>query len=86
VDAKIRGKSLRFFCTHLETATAPTDFTQILQGQELIEIMGKSKLPVILAGDFNSDASGLPYGPDLTPTAGMIVAAGYSDTWQVLQY
>lgn len=84
VDAKIRGKSLRFFGTHLETAIAPDDYTQILQGQELIAIMGQSKIPVILAGDFNSDASGLGYGPDLTPTAAMIQAAGYSDTWQVL--
>jgi endonuclease/exonuclease/phosphatase family metal-dependent hydrolase len=81
VDAKIRGKSLRFFCTHLETAVSETDTTQILQGQELIQIMGQSKLPVILAGDFNSDASGLLIGPDLTPTAGMIIDAGYSDTW-----
>jgi len=44
--------------------------------------MEQSKLPVILAGDFNSDASGLGIGPDQTPTAAMIVEAGYADTWQ----
>jgi endonuclease/exonuclease/phosphatase family metal-dependent hydrolase len=76
VDAKIRGKSLRFFGTHLESPIGPGDTTQILQGQELIAIMDRSKLPVILAGDFNSDASGLGIGPDQTPTASMIVGAG----------
>jgi endonuclease/exonuclease/phosphatase family metal-dependent hydrolase len=82
VDAKVRGKSLRFFGTHLETPVSVDDPTQVLQGQELIAIMGQSKLPVILAGDLNSDASGLGIGPDQTPTAAMIVEAGYDDTWQ----
>ncbi len=84
VDAKIRGKSLRFFGTHLESPISESDNTQVLQGMELIEIMGQSKLPVVLAGDFNSDASGLKIGPDQTPTAAMIVNAGYADAWQTL--
>ena len=84
VDAKIRGKSLRFFSTHLESPVSQDDPTQVLQGQELIAIMQQSKLPVILAGDFNSDASGLGIGPDQTPTAAMIVEAGYADAWQTL--
>ncbi|MDA8413165.1 MAG: endonuclease/exonuclease/phosphatase family protein [Desulfobacteraceae bacterium] len=84
VDAKIRGKSLRFFATHLESPVSQNDPTQVLQGQELITIMQQSKLPVILAGDFNSDASGLGLGPDQTPTAAMIVEAGYVDAWQML--
>ncbi len=84
VDAKIRGKSLRFFGTHLESPVSQIDPTQVMQGLELIAIMGQSKLPVILAGDFNSDASGLGIGPDQTPTAAMIVNAGYADAWQTL--
>jgi endonuclease/exonuclease/phosphatase family metal-dependent hydrolase len=84
VDAKIRGKSLRFFGTHLESPLSQDDTTQVQQGVELITIMGQSKLPVILAGDLNSDASGLGVGPDQTPTAAMIVGAGYADTWQTL--
>ncbi len=84
VDAKIRGKGLRFFCTHLESPVSQADDTQVRQGQELIGIMAQSKLPVILAGDFNSDASGLKIGPDQTPTAAMIVEAGYTDAWQTL--
>ena len=85
VDAKIRGKSVRFFATHLEAASGPLDDTQIRQGQELIGLRGQSTLPVILAGDFNSDASGLGIGPDQTPTASMIVGAGYADVWQSLR-
>lgn len=84
VDAKIRGKSLCFFGTHLESPVSQIDDTQVAQGLELIAIMGQSKLPVILAGDFNSDASGRDIGPDQTPTAAMIVDAGYADAWQTL--
>ncbi len=84
VDAKIRGKSLRFFGTHLEAPLNQSDSTQVLQGWELIDIMGQSKIPVILAGDLNSDASGLGIGPDQTPTAAMIVEAGYADAWHTL--
>jgi endonuclease/exonuclease/phosphatase family metal-dependent hydrolase len=84
VDAKIRGKNVRFFATHLESPVSPEDTTQVLQGQELIEIMDQSELPVIAAGDFNSDASGLGIGPDQTETAAMIVDAGYEDAWQTL--
>jgi endonuclease/exonuclease/phosphatase family metal-dependent hydrolase len=46
--------------------------------------LNASPYPVILAGDFNSDASPLGKGPDLTPTAGNISAAGYTDVWQKL--
>ncbi len=84
VDAKIRGKKLRFFATHLESPISQNDPTQVLQGMELIEIMQQATIPVILAGDLNSDASGLGIGPDQTPTAAMIVEAGYADTWQTL--
>lgn len=84
VDAKIRGKSVRVFGTHLETLTSETDQTQMLQGLELIGIMDQSPYPVVLAGDFNSDASGLGYVPqDQTPTASWIVNAGYADCWTV---
>jgi endonuclease/exonuclease/phosphatase family metal-dependent hydrolase len=47
--------------------------------------MEQSTLPVILAGDLNSDASGLGFGPDQTPTVSMIVGAGYADVWQALR-
>ena len=84
VDARIRGNRLRFFDTHLETAISPLDDTQVRQGEELIGVLDQSPFPVILAGDFNSDASGLGLGPDQTPTAGMIASAGYDDAWTAL--
>jgi endonuclease/exonuclease/phosphatase family metal-dependent hydrolase len=81
VDAKIRGKNVRFFATHLATELFPGDPVQWAQGTELLEIVGGSPFPVVLAGDFNSDISGLGIGPDQTPTASAIMAAGYADTW-----
>jgi endonuclease/exonuclease/phosphatase family metal-dependent hydrolase len=82
VDANIQEKRVRFFNTHLESPISVDDPTQEIQGQELIEILGESSVPVILAGDFNSDASGLGIGPlDQTSTAGDIVTAGYADAW-----
>lgn len=83
VDVKSHGSVVRFFATHLETALDSEDQTQMLQGSELIGIMNQSPYPVVLAGDFNSDLSGLGIGPDLTPTAGWIVGAGYTDCWTV---
>jgi endonuclease/exonuclease/phosphatase family metal-dependent hydrolase len=81
-DLKIRGKNVRLFGTHLASATSALDPLQPAQGAELIEIMSRSPYPVILAGDFNSDMSGLGNFPsDATPTAPNIVAAGYDDVW-----
>ncbi len=84
VDAKIRGKSVRFFATHLASPLFEGDPVQPAQGAELIQVMSGSPFPVVLAGDFNSDTSGLGIGPDQTATASSIVAAGYSDTWTVM--
>ncbi len=81
VDAKIRGKSIRFFSTHLESAIAPDDMTQLFQASELISIMQQCKLPIVLAGDFNSDAEHTGNWTDQTPTVDWIVSAGYQDVW-----
>ncbi len=37
-------------------------------------------MPVVLCGDFNSDAE-FGTGPDATPTVGVIESAGYADVW-----
>jgi endonuclease/exonuclease/phosphatase family metal-dependent hydrolase len=83
VDVTFRERTVRFFGTHLESPLSADDPTQMYQGLELIQIMNQSPYPVALAGDFNSDLSGLGIGPDLTPTASWIVAAGYADSWTV---
>lgn len=85
VDVEVHGKMIRLFNTHLVSPFSPEMVSiQIAQGTELISIMNASPYPVTLAGDFNSDASPLGEGPDLTPTAGNISAAGYTDVWQKL--
>lgn len=84
VDVKMQGKEVRFFNTHLTSPVAGIPETigiQVAQGDELIQTMNLSPLPVILAGDLNSDAEQAGIGPDQTPTAADIAAAGYTDTW-----
>jgi endonuclease/exonuclease/phosphatase family metal-dependent hydrolase len=81
VDAKIRGKAIRFFSTHLESPISRDDMIQMLQAQELILAMQQCELPVILAGDFNSDAEHTFNWTDQTPTYDWIVAAGFADVW-----
>jgi len=87
-DIDIQGSKVRFFNTHLQSTSAfipQMADIQIAQGFELIEVLNASELPVILAGDFNSDASPLGIGLDLTPTAANIQDAGYVDVWAELR-
>lgn len=87
VDAKIRGKSIRFVNTHLETVNpfVPETVTiQEAQADELIKAMDTTDMPVILAGDFNADAEHAGIGPDQTNTPDEILAAGYTEAWDKL--
>lgn len=54
VDVKLRGKSLRFVTTHLESVSP---LARMAQAQELITIHGDVGLPLVLVGDFNSEPS-----------------------------
>jgi len=88
VDVEIQGTKIRFFNTHLQSPNVyfpQMAEIQVAQANELIQIMNNCTFPVILAGVFNSDASPLGIGPDLTPTAGNIQAAGYVDIWGALR-
>lgn len=73
VDVTIEGRDFRFVNTHLE-AFVPA--VQVGQAQELLAILAAEPLPTVLVGDFNSQADG-----STTPTYGMIVGAGFADTW-----
>jgi endonuclease/exonuclease/phosphatase family metal-dependent hydrolase len=75
VDAKVRGKSVRFVNTHLEPEF-PAPAIQVLQGQELLAGPANTSLPVIMVGDFNSRADGSG-----TATYGSLIAAGFDDAW-----
>ncbi len=82
----VRGKLFRIVTTHLQTpisgVPAATD-VQVAQANELIDALHNSTLPVVLCGDFNSDANGGSF-IDATPTAGMIQDAGYAEVWPLL--
>jgi endonuclease/exonuclease/phosphatase family metal-dependent hydrolase len=82
-DVHVGDERFRFVTTHLESpiqgipdATA----VQVAQAKELIAMLGDARMPVVMCGDFNSDANG-GNGPDATPTAFIIQAAGYQETW-----
>ena len=53
---------------------------QVAQAEELIHALRNLPGPVVLCGDFNSDANGGHF-IDATPTAGLIEAAGYAEVW-----
>jgi endonuclease/exonuclease/phosphatase family metal-dependent hydrolase len=82
------NRHFRLVTTHLQSPV-PGDSSsvkvQLAQAGQLIHDLRNSTAPVVLAGDFNSDAiSGAGgSGPDATGTAAMIEAAGYRDTWTV---
>lgn len=78
VDVKVRGKSFRFVTTHLESFSS---FIQVIQGYELLLGPAKTDLPVVMVGDFNSDAEPTGTGPDKTPTYQNLINAGFVDAW-----
>jgi len=76
VDVKIRGKSFRLVSTHLDAACLPfTSLIQQAQGAELLAGPAATDLPVVMIGDFNSDATsgGVTYSN--------LSAEGFSDAW-----
>jgi endonuclease/exonuclease/phosphatase family metal-dependent hydrolase len=90
VDVKIRGARFKFVNTHLESPLPgdlmqPTQAIQFAQAMQLVDDLTETRLPIILAGDFNSDAEPTHlYETDVTPSYGYIVDAGYLDAWHEL--
>lgn len=59
IDVQVRGRAFRVINTHLEDRLPPAlPDVQLLQAAELLTKPANTTLPVILAGDFNSDANG----------------------------
>jgi endonuclease/exonuclease/phosphatase family metal-dependent hydrolase len=82
------NRHLRLVTTHLQGPVPgdPTAITvQTAQANQLIYELRNSTVPVVIAGDFNSDAilGTAGPGPDNTGTAALIQAAGYVDTWTI---
>ena len=81
LNAKLRGQRFRFVTTHLETLSP--DY-QAAQTTELLNGPLHTELPLILAGDLNSDAS-LPMW-ESGPAYGILTSAGFDDIWRDLYH
>lgn len=73
-DITSNGRTARVAVTHLEPkSTSP--LLQLGQAQELAAALGQTTLPVIIAGDINSD----PADPDPVTPYRLFTAAGFQD-------
>jgi hypothetical protein len=77
VDVRVRNREFRFVNTHFE-AFDPGEFIRVQQAQELLAGPLDTDLPVVLLGDFNSDANsdGRAYGILTGP-------GGFDDVWSL---
>jgi hypothetical protein len=75
VDVRMRNREFRFVNSHFE-AFDPGEFIRVQQAQELLDGPLDTDLPVVLVGDFNSNAEGggLAYGILTGP-------GGFEDAW-----
>ncbi len=71
IDATVNGTTYRFVNTHLEPFVQQV---KVAQAQELLASLKEETLPIIMLGDFNSQA---PTGE----VYNVIVDAGYQDAW-----
>ncbi len=78
IDAKLRGKAYRVVTTHLETFSP----VQAAQTSELLSGPLNTDLPVVLAGDLNTDAHAPSFANG--PAYGMLISAGFLDVWHML--
>jgi len=80
LQVKSRGVPYKFVTTHLETFSPDV---QAAQTNELIAGPLNSTLPVILAGDLNSDANQPSW--ENGPAFQILQAAGFQDVWSKLR-
>ena len=78
VDAMLGDKNFRFIETHVESLD---EGAHVAQGKELMAMLANTALPIVMVGDFNSNANQQSGIPDNTATYPGIVAAGFQDTW-----
>jgi len=80
VDTIVGGSKFRLIETHVESLDEPV---QLAQARELVAGPANTSLPVILVGDFNSNANRQPSVPDYTSTYPELIAAGFHDVWAI---
>lgn len=86
VDATVKGRTYRFLTTHLEPASGGRGrpivpelaLIQHAQATEVLAELEGVELPVILAGDLNSEPGGTS-----TATYALMTGVGFLDTWLV---
>jgi len=80
-DVKAGSETFRLFDTHLESTYVfdPTGLLQSSQAAELVAALNATPFPVLLCGDFNSNAEA---GPEQTASVGLILNAGFTDVWR----
>jgi len=81
-DVMANGSKFRFVNTHLQS-TIPglpqAEQVQRAQADELLANLLFTSIPVVLAGDLNSNAEP---GPEYTGTAQHVANAGFVDAWK----
>jgi len=80
------NRNLRVLATHLQSPVegdSAATVAQMAQAQQLLREARTSTVPVVIVGDFNSDAIlGVKGpGPDNTGVAALFQGAGYADAW-----
>jgi endonuclease/exonuclease/phosphatase family metal-dependent hydrolase len=78
VDSTIGEAKFRFVTSHIESFDHAI---QLAQARELIAELADAALPVIIAGDFNSNANRQPDIGDYTDTYPALIEAGFTDAW-----
>jgi endonuclease/exonuclease/phosphatase family metal-dependent hydrolase len=80
-DVQAGSERFRFVNTHLDSIYPfdPQGSLQVAEAAELVTALAASPLPVVLCGDFNSNAEA---GPEQTATVGMILNIGFTDVWR----
>ena len=78
LNASVSGRTWRFVNTHLEAFSGEV---RQAQARELLAALEGETLPLILSGDFNSDA-GAPQGDPSRAVYDLVTSQGYEDAWQ----
>ena len=86
-NVAIGSDAFLFVTTHLESSgglygNPAVDLIQAAQAAELAATFATSSIPVVIAADFNSNATHTP--PEQTLSVGIMLTTGYTDAWRAV--